>query len=386
MPVVLSASKQAYSQTSDDQLNDIPQELVVERCCAVDTTRHLSVRGRYLRLMALPDPWVSWALTAVPRGLAMIRQYRPKVIWSTYPIATAHVIGYALHRITGLPWIADFRDPMIEVDPHTGERTPSAPSVWWARKRVECLAVRNCAKAVFVAPGAQRLYMERYADVPKDRWVLIGNGYDESHFMEAERIFSKQPMRATNRPILLLHSGILYPGPDRDPSEFCAAIASLRIAGKVSPMTLRVRFRASGYESRYRAVVKEHGVEDMIAIEPPIPYRDALAEMLSADGLLVFQGYTSNPAIPAKVYEYLRARRPIFALVDVEGDTAEILRAAGVGTIAPLDKRQEIARQLLEFLGQIRTGTGSIATWEHIRTHARESKAAELAALMRQVC
>ena len=384
--MVLSAARRAYPQISDDQLKDLPQDLVIHRCAALDATRHLSVRGRYLRLMALPDPWVSWALTAVPRGLEMIRRHQPAVIWSTYPIATAHLIGYVLHRVTGLPWIADFRDPMIEVDPRTGERTPSIASVWRTRWWIERLAVRHCTKAVFVATGALRICMDRYSDVPQNRWVLISNGYDESHFAESELIFAAKPMQPSNRPLLLLHSGILYPGPDRDPSEFCAALAQLRRTGTVSPTTLQVRFRASGYEDRYRAVIKEHGVEDMVFLEPPVPYREALAEMLSADGLLVFQGYTSNPAIPAKIYEYLRARRPILALIDPEGDTAKILRDAGVGRIAPLDKRQEIADQLREFLNEVRCGTGAIAAWDHIRTHARETKAAELAALMRKVC
>ncbi|WP_276678948.1 hypothetical protein [Nitrosomonas europaea] len=38
------------------------------------------------------------------------------MIWSTYPIATAHLIGLTLQRLTGIPWMADFRDPMVQPD------------------------------------------------------------------------------------------------------------------------------------------------------------------------------------------------------------------------------------------------------------------------------
>src|ERR1041384_1514447 len=55
--------------------------------------RHLSLKGRYPALLARPDRWISWWFGAVPKGLAMIRKYRPHVLWSTYPIATAHAIG-----------------------------------------------------------------------------------------------------------------------------------------------------------------------------------------------------------------------------------------------------------------------------------------------------
>jgi hypothetical protein len=51
--------------------------------------------------------------------------------------------------------------------------------------------------------------------------------------------------------------------------------------------------------------------------------------MLEADALLLLQGSTSNPAVPAKLYEYLRAQRPILALVDAAGETAATLDAAG---------------------------------------------------------
>lgn len=43
----------------------------------------------------------------------MIRELKPHVIWTTFPIATAHAIGARLQHISGLPWIADFRDSML---------------------------------------------------------------------------------------------------------------------------------------------------------------------------------------------------------------------------------------------------------------------------------
>ena len=94
----------------NDLLKDVAPGTVVERAFAVDAARHLAVRGRYPAIVARPDRWAAWWLGAVPRSLAMIRKYRPAAIWSTYPIATAHTIGQTLHRLSGLPWIADFRD------------------------------------------------------------------------------------------------------------------------------------------------------------------------------------------------------------------------------------------------------------------------------------
>ena len=55
---------------------------------------------------ALPDRWTSWFWGAVPAGLSLIRRYKPRVLWSTFPIATSHLIALTLHRLTGIAWVA----------------------------------------------------------------------------------------------------------------------------------------------------------------------------------------------------------------------------------------------------------------------------------------
>jgi len=383
MPVVVSADPKAYSTTGNDQLADIPSSVIVQRAFALDTTRHLSIRGRYLGWMALPDQWVSWLFWAVPAALRLIREQKPSVIWSTYPIATAHVIGYLLHRLTGIPWVADFRDPMTEIDPATKKRFPEDTKLFWVRAWIERLAVKYCARVVVVTNGALRLYQRRYPEVPSERWAVIPNGYDEEVFTSVGAI--EQTSVQQRDQILLLHSGVLYPTPDRDPRPFFRAVARLRKDGKVSARTLKIILRASGSEHLYREAVIAQGIEDIVCLDPPISYRAALAEMLRVDGLLIFQGHDSNPAVPAKLYEYFRARRPIFAMVDSQGETASILRETGVGTIVPLDSEEGIAIGLMAFLEQIRNGTALVAEDRHIILHSRESRTKELAALFDSV-
>lgn len=106
-PLVLSADPKAYEQVSNDLLPDVPADTVVRRAFALDTARHLQVAGRYLGWMARPDRWISWKFAGVREGLKLIERFKPDVIWSTYPIATAHVIASTLHRKSGIPWIAD---------------------------------------------------------------------------------------------------------------------------------------------------------------------------------------------------------------------------------------------------------------------------------------
>jgi glycosyltransferase involved in cell wall biosynthesis len=369
-PVVLSAHPRAYETRAEDQLRDIPAGVPVHRAFALDTKRHLSVRGRYPGFLALPDRWATWALGAIPLGLRLVRRYRPAAIWTTYPIATAHRIGYWLQRRTGLPWIADFRDSMTE------EGYPSDPRQWKAFREIERRAMECAARVVFTTPGAVRMYRERYPSVPAERFVVLPNGYDEAPFAEAERGLDAHPGGAGGGPLTLVHSGILYPS-ERDPRPFFDALATLKRHGAIDATKLRIVLRATGHDATHAAEISKRGIADLVKLEPQVPYRDALREMLKADGLLLFQASNCNHQVPAKVYEYFRARRPILALTDAGGDTAQVLRDAGVDTIVPLDDAAAIARGLESFLAQVREGDAPLAT--AVERHSRRGRTAELA-------
>ena len=376
-PVVLTASPRAYVRI--DNAAEIPPDVIVNRAFALDAARHLSIRGRHLQLTALPDRWATWWPAAVWQGLALIKQHKPRLIWSTYPIATAHAIALTLQRLSGLPWIADFRDPMSTAEPlgQSGDRATNR-----ARARVERRAVNACTRAVFTTPSTAALYASRFPEVPRDRWTIIANGYDEEDFEGTERL---PAFDASVKPFVLVHSGDLYPGEGsgRDPTPFFKALAALLAAGKVSPSTLRVVLRATSDDVFYRGVIKELGIDQLVFVEPPISHQAAVREMLEAHGLLLLQGKKFNRQVPAKAYEYLRSRRPIFAVTDSDGDTAALLRTEGVGPQARADSVDDIAARLMSFIA---TATEApVANYGLPAHHSRRARTQELAALMDSV-
>ena len=359
-PLVLSVDPRAYVSVRDDQLKDVPADVSVVRAFGRDV-RQL---GWYPPFLAVPDRWSSWFVGGVLSGLRLIRRHEPKVIWSTFPVATAHLIAYALHRISGVPWVADFRDPMTE--PGYGDK----PGHRWLEQRV----VTNAARLTFTTPSTVRMYAERYPTRPPAQWVELPNGYDDDIFRSVPH--SDSPPRDSR--VVLLHSGGLYPV-ERDPRPFFAALARLKEAGTVDANTLRVVLRATGHDDTYAPIIAQHRLGDIVELGTAVPYREALAEMLAADGLLIFQAASCNIQIPAKIYECLRARRPIFALTDNAGDTAGVLRSAGIDTIAQIDDASAIAASLTAFLTRVRAGTAPVATERIVSAYSRKALTADLA-------
>jgi glycosyltransferase involved in cell wall biosynthesis len=248
---------------------------------------------------------------------------------------------------------------------------------------IEKKTMTGCSRAVFTTPGAVQMYAERYSELPPERISLIANGYDESAFAKASENGSPLLPRADSQ-VVLLHSGSLYPN-ERNPVSFYNAIARLRETSAISPATLQVVLRGTGHVEFHRRLIQDRGIESIVHIEPALPYREALSEMLHADGLVLFQASSCNQQIPAKVYEYLRAGRPILALTDSRGDTGVLLESVRGGSILPLDDEESIVQGLPRFLSEVREGRAPVAAEDVARKHSRRARAAELAALLDEV-
>lgn len=366
-PLVLSASPRAYERVSDDLAQEVPPGTPVERAFALDTARHLSLGGRYLGALARPDRWMTWQWDAVRHGMAMIRRWQPQVIWSTYPIATAHLIGAELHRRSGLPWVADFRDPMAQ------EGYPEDPRTWQQFSRIERCAAEQAAFCTFTTPSACRSYQARYPAAAA-RMRLLENGYDEGSFASAEATAASEGALNAGC-VTLLHSGIVYPS-ERDPTRLFEALGRLKAGGHEG--RLRVRFRAAVHDELLHRLAAQHGVQAMVEVLPPVPYVQALVEMLRADALLLLQASNCNEQVPAKLYEYLRAARPVVCLTDPAGDTWSVLRATGVQHSAALDDAAQIEALLLRLLQHGTTGLHPLPA--AARAASRRARAEQLAA------
>jgi hypothetical protein len=257
---------------------------------------------------------------------------------------------------------------------------PADPRAWKSYKDVEERAVVGAHATVFTTPGAARTYRERYP-AAASRIAVVENGYDDESFADLPAGVGTQREPLCPGVVTLLHSGIVYPS-ERDPAALFAALRQLQDRGEIRPGRLKIRFRAAEHETMLRDLAERHDIVPLIEVVPPIPYRDALDEMVRADALLVLQASNCNEQIPAKVYEYLRACRPIIGLTDERGDTAGVLRAAGIDSIAPLDSVDAIATLLRRFLGEIDVGCAALPDPEYVARTSRRQRTRELAAIL----
>ena len=375
-PIILSVSDKAYEQTSDELLNEVPKDLLVMRTLAFDSCRHFSIKGRYPLFLALPDRWSSWWFGGIWRGLRLVKKLKPKIIWSTYPIATAHLIGLTLHKLTGVPWVADFRDSMTEDD------YPRHPLVRKVYRWIERKTIQNASRVVFTTSGALEMYAERYPHIAREKWAVVENAVDEDFISKVEQSVEVSVSPKSTK-LKLLHSGVLYPN-ERDPTHFFAAVHELKEKGCLSANEVEFVFRASTNEESYRKQTRELGIDDLVHFEPAVAYHEAIKEMLEADGLMIFQAKGCNHQIPAKIYEYFRSGRPILGLTGLLGNTADLLKTEEGTMTACLDDPISIVEAMPRYIDFCNSNR-----YQPVRTksdkYSRASRVKEYAKIFNQV-
>ena len=372
--LVLTAHSRVHPITSNEGLKDIPATTIVKRTWAIDVARHLPFGGRFPRILALPDRWSSWVLSAVLSGKKLIKKYRSSVIWTTYPIASSHLIGFCLHKLTGVSWIADFRDPMTE------EGYPRNPTVFKCYRWLERKVMEHTAYVVVTTPGVKRVYTERYGEECGRKIRIIQNGFDESKFSKAEsEIKNKESQRESNQPLRMIHSGVIYPE-ERNPEPLFSALSELKSENILNSKNFRLELRSAGHDDLYEQMLAKYALQDIVSLLPSIPHQENIEDMLSADALLLLQGNTCNEQIPAKAYEYIRSGKPVIALTDKKGDTGQLLTQLGIGTIAALESKDEI-KQALANIREICSQFCPLDA-QKIQSFSRQHQSKELAELL----
>ena len=124
----------------------------------------------------IPDPRCLWISPSAKYLVKYLKEHPVDIIISTGPPHSMHLIAEKVARRTGIPWIADFRDPWTRMFyfKHLGLSK-------WAEDRhryLEKTVLDNADTVVAVSP----LVQEEFQAMTATPVELVTNGYDEEDF------------------------------------------------------------------------------------------------------------------------------------------------------------------------------------------------------------
>ncbi len=369
---VLTVPTQCHESVDAALLREIPQSVRVHHASCFDTKKKLSIAGKYPGFLAVPDRFVSWLPFGVWTALRAIRREGITALYSTSPIPTAHLIALTVKRMTGLPWVADFRDPWVETEGSEVYGPLRQRFELWLERRV----VIGADRVVVTTPEFKQYLLHRYGRSIGDKICVVYNGYDEEDLQDLTPE-TDDPERFT-----LLHAGLLDPH-YRNPLPILHALRQC-LDGASLPADTRVTFIGGGTyaDQVLPGAVGELRLTPNVEVVGRMPYRRALARQAGASALLLMQGGDDTwMLIPAKAFEYLRTGRLILTTAPADSATGRLVREFDGTFLASPDDPKDIARSLTALYQVWSQGVRHVKRDSVARLN-RRATAAELASIL----
>lgn len=273
----------------------------------------------------IPDARIGWYKNAVAEGMKITKEYPISMIYSSSPPYTVSLVARKISKLSGIPWVAGFRDPW------TGFES-STPNRWFLPKAIDKKLERSVftdAKMVDVAwEGIREDVRGKYPEIPASKFVHIPNGFDSADFPEHD--IGKRAVREQGEKFVITYSGSLY-GP-RNPRTFLEAIRKLIASGAVEKEKLHLRF-VGRFGPDIHEMLDAADVAPLVEKIDYVAHSRAVELVQDSDALLLIVDDTATVGaiVPGKVYEYLGAMRPLIAFAPPDGAIGELLKETNGG-------------------------------------------------------
>ena len=213
-----------------------------------------------LSLLALPDWERTWVVPATRHGLRPPPGAHRLVLATSCPPYSVHLVGFALKKLSGRRWVADFRDPWMTTG---SKRLYPTSALSMHRRALERKVIEAADVVVFNVDRLRNAYRESH------------DGAREQVRLHPERIGRRSistyrgPIRCSRLRIRALCD---KSGARR--SRSLAAVAELVRSGRIPASDIRIRLighcdAIDGVATG--TVVAKHGLESIVEVQKSVP-------------------------------------------------------------------------------------------------------------------
>lgn len=308
--------------------------------------KDLSLKSKlavWVRLnLMIPDAKFTWKWFAVSLGKKIIEKEKPDIILSTSPPPTTSVIAKKLSSWSGLPWVADFRDPWTNIY-YYDER----PQGKWAKRK-------NKKLEASVLKAADHLTLVNNGFFPdhdiSERSSVIPNGFDPDHMISTPTKTTKDSSK-----FVIRYFGSLKINQRPD-----AFISALKIISQKHPdVASKVHFEF--YGSIDPQVQKDiESVSELItsSFTGFIPHDEMMEKVVNSDLLLLAIGRTKNSkfALSTKVFEYMISGNPVLGIGPTDGAASDLVSKTNIGKFFDRTDSDGVAEFIIKMIEAASSG------------------------------
>lgn len=355
-PVIYTPENPDLSSIDESLLNDIPSEAEIIKRPIIEpyniyrkltgSKGQIKIeanpggggKGSFLKRLSMwvrgnlfmPDPRCLWIRPSVRFLKKYLKEHPVDVIISTGPPQSMHLIARKVSLATGIPWVADFRDPWTKIFYFKHLRLGK----WAERKHhiLEQQVLDDATAVVAVSP----LVQQDFAAMTSTPVHLVTNGYDESDYTEDI---------VTDGNFNVVHTGLLTA--EGNPVELWKALGEK--CANDTDFASKFRLVLAGRtDKKVLEDISKAGLDNFLTDYGYIDHNKAVQLQRSASLLIlpIREEPETKAILPGKLFEYLAARRPILGVGTSEGAMATVLQETNAGKIFNWGDSEDISKHI----------------------------------------
>ena len=286
------------------------------------------IRGNFFR----PDPRCMWIRPSVKFLRNYLKEHPVDLIVSTGPPQSMHMIGMKLSQETGLPWIADFRDPWTRIFYFKHLSMTRMTEKW--HHRMEKKVLDSADVVVAVSPLVQQEF-QAMTQTPVE---LITNGFDECDF-PGER--DHEADGGPDKPFIITHTGLF--AADGNPTTLWKVLSEKCAKDEIFGKALQIHL-VGKTDSQILESIEAAGLGEKVTDKGYQPHSAAIQEQRKASLLILplRKEPEYKAVLPGKVFEYLASWRPVLGIGQPDGAMSFILNTTKTGVVLDWDDKASL--------------------------------------------
>jgi len=322
----------------------------------------------------IPDPRIFWLRTSRKFLKRYLHKNPVDLIVTTGPPHSVHLIGHRLKKhYPHIPWMADFRDPWTSVYYYKDLQTGKIAD--FLHHQMEASIVEKADLVLVVSDRMKR----EYQSFKHRKIAVIPNGFDADDFQKTETSGN------SDSHFVIAHTGLLTA--NQNPTILWKVLRALSEEYTEFKQDLKIQL-IGNVDASVVENIQLHGLQDRLEMIPYVPHSKAIEFQQKSSILLLclIENPDTKCIVTGKLFEYMRAGRPIISIGYTDGDAADILIQTRTGDTFDFYDERLLKEKILTYYRDYQAGTLHLqADKEAIAQHSRKNLTKKLSRLMNQL-
>jgi len=317
------------------------------------------LRGNFF----IPDARKFWIRPSVRYLSNYLKMHPVDAIVSTGPPHSMHMIALGVKKKTGLPWLADFRDPWTNIDFYhelmlttLADKKHHKQELSVLTQADEVVVISNSMKSDFIA-------------IHDREYSVITNGYDEDDVLTENIVIDKK--------FTISHIGTMVK--TRNPEILWKVLNAEAENSQDFASNLEIKLVGS-VDYSVSASIENAGLGKFVNKVSYLPHNEVIRVQQQSQVLLLLINETPNAKVilPGKFFEYMATHRPILCIGPADGDAARVISETKSGYVVENSDVKAMQQAIRQLYANFKSGN-SVVDSRGIEKFSRKQLTARLA-------